>query len=401
MARHRAPGRWLCQFGPPWTPAAACGRAGDLCMAQHFLHSKESRNFAKALNRVTEDESESYLALCRWGPGSKQVCPGCGVLRKHYRRKKRRRWRCAEIACRHEFSVTSGTPFHGHKLTFKEILLLIFAFTTNANGASLLQVSRRLGLTPKSVQANFGKIREVLIHGLDLTPMTGTVHVDGGHFCGKPRKPNRKIPVPKDAIAKRYGKKKPANTTKPWIEMGMTKPNYLRLAQKRVVIVFTEAGKLGEGSRRSIPIVCRRECDEHVFPLMKAFVRQDAIVMTDESGAYNGFTALGIEHHQVKHSEMFSTSEGVNDNMCETFFSRMRRAEYGTYHGYRPKYLQDYAIEHSWRDDNRRVAQEELVRKLTGQMFGSGKSTWWRGYWQGNNRSEELTAEWFLAKAVA
>ena len=401
MARHRAPGRWLSQFGPPWTPAAACGRAGVLCMAQHFLHSKESRNFAKALNRVSEDESESYLALCRWGPGNKQVCPGCGVLRKHYRRKKRRRWRCAEIACRHEFSVTSGTPFHGHKLTFKEILLLIFAFTTNANGASLLQVSRRLGLTPKSVQANFGKIREVLIHSLDLTPMTGTVHVDGGHFCGKPRKPNRKIPVPKDAIAKRYGKKKPANTTKPWIEMGMTRPNYLRLAQKRVVIVFTEAGKLGEGSRRSIPIVCRRECDEHVFPLMKAFVRQDAIVMTDESGAYNGFTALGIEHHQVKHSEMFSTSEGVNDNMCETFFSRMRRAEYGTYHGYRPKYLQDYAIEHSWRDDNRRVAQEELVRKLTGQMFGSGKSTWWRGYWQGNHRQGELTAEWFLAKAAA
>ena len=245
VERHRAPGRWLSQLGPPRTPVAAYGRAGDLCMAQHFFHSKESRNFAKTLNRMTDEESESYLALCRWGPGDEQVCPGCGVVRRHYRRKKRRRWRCAEIACRHEFSVTSGTPFHAHKLTFREIVQVLFAFTTNANGASYLQISRRIGLTPKSVQANFGKIREVLVHGLDLTQMTGTVHVDGGHFCGKPRKPNHKMRMPKDAIAKRYGKKKTKSTDKPWIEMGMTKRNYDRLAQKRVVIVFTESENSG------------------------------------------------------------------------------------------------------------------------------------------------------------
>ena len=34
-----------------------------------------------------------------------------------------------------------------------------------------------------------------------------------------------------------------------------------------------------------------------------------------------------------------STMEGINENMAESFFARVRRGEYGVHHGYRPRYL--------------------------------------------------------------
>lgn len=368
-------------------------------MSQHFLHSKEARNLSKTVNGMTEEQAEAFLASARWGSqGEQQTCPSCGSHRRHYRRLKRRRWRCAESACQHEFSVTSGSSFHSHKLSFREIVALVVTFVCGAKGVSILDASRRLGLTPKTIQANFGKVREVLVNTLDLTPMGGIVHVDGGHFGGKPRKANRRLPMPPNALAVRFGKKKPENAEKPWISAGMTRRNWERRAYKRVVIAISQGGNAGKGSQRTIPIVCRRESDDEVLPLVKKFILRDAIVMTDESGAFTRFSAL-FEHYTVAHSKEFSTSEGVNDNMCETFFSRVRRAEYGTYHGYRPKYLQDYAIEHGWREDVRRIPQAEAVSGLLRKLLREAKSAWWRGYWQGRHRAGELDAEFFLRRA--
>src|SRR5215469_10825564 len=102
-------------------------------MAQHSLHSKESRSFAPVVYDLTEETAELLLAKVRWDSEDKQACPHCGVFRKHYRRAKRRRWRCAE--CAHEFSVTSGTPLDSHKISFKKIVMAALTFANNVKGA--------------------------------------------------------------------------------------------------------------------------------------------------------------------------------------------------------------------------------------------------------------------------
>jgi len=146
-------------------------------MAQHHLHSKEARNFARTVKGITNEQAEAMMAKIRWGSESSQACPHCCSFRPHYRRHHRTRWRCA--ACAREFSVTTGTALHGHKLPLSDIVHMACQFASGANGLSILSLTRHTGMTPKSAQTNLGKVREALVNSTDLTPMKGVVHVDG------------------------------------------------------------------------------------------------------------------------------------------------------------------------------------------------------------------------------
>ncbi|WP_243043135.1 IS1595 family transposase [Dyella sedimenti] len=362
-------------------------------MAQHHLHSKEARNFAPFVLRMSENEAENLLAEIRWGSPSMQVCPWCGVMRKHYRKHKRRRWCCAD--CNRDFSVTSHSLLHGHKLSFKQLVLAALMFANKVKGSTLLLMSRDLGITPKTCQVLAGKIRESFLKNIDLAPLDGIVHMDGGYFCGKPRKPNCRIKMPADAIAKRFGRKKIQNTAKPWIEAGMTRENWERRADKRTVISICSSAGRGNGSARTMAFVCRSENAADVKRIAEKFITPGSIVMTDEGGAYGALSGLW-EHYWVPHAERFSTPEGVSNNMAETFNSRLRRGEYGAFHGFRPKYLQDYAAEFAWRETNRKLSQRDQVLTILRGLLTQGKSEWWRGYWQGHHRKEELGLDYFL-----
>lgn len=364
-------------------------------MAQHHLHSKEARNFAPVVLSMSEDAAENLLAETRWGSACMQVCPWCGVMRKHYRRRKRRRWRCAE--CNGEFSVTTHSPLHSHKLTFKQLVLVALMFANKVKGATLLLMSRDLGISPKTCQVIAGKIRESFLKDMDLRPLDGVVHMDGGYFCGKPRKPIRKIKMPADAIAKRFGRKKIQNTSEPWIEAGMTRKNWMKQADKRVVISLCSSAGHKNGSARTLAFVCRSENSADVKRIAEKLISPGSIVMTDESGAY-GVLSSWWEHYVVQHSREFSTSEGVSNNMAETFNSRLRRGEYGAFHGFRPKYLQDYAAEFAWRETSRKLSQRNQVLEILRRLLAPGKSEWWRGYWQGNHRKHELGLDYFLSR---
>lgn len=363
-------------------------------MAQHILCSSEGRNFAREVRNLTPDSAEFLCAQVRWGSATEQACPRCGVFRKHYRRKKRKTWRCAD--CAHEFSVTSGSLLDGHKLPLTEIISWILASDAGVKGQSLLEVSRHIGCTPKTAQVMIGKTREAHIRAVDLTPMKGIVHMDGGYFGGKPRKTNRRRRVSREAIAVRFGKKLPRDVSRPWVDAGMTHRNWQKRLNKRAVISVCEAGEMGTGSKRVLAFVCgRSEGAEDIARLATHLVHPRAMVMTDESPAYNVLDATH-EHYFVSHRDEYSSAEGVSDNMCETFFSRMRRAEYGIFHGYRPKYLQDYVTESAWRESNRQLSQRDRVLEILKRLLTASRSRWWRGYWQGHHRDHELTLDDFL-----
>ncbi|GGA46591.1 IS1595 family transposase [Dyella nitratireducens] len=340
-------------------------------MAQHHLHSKEARNFASFRRSMTEEEAESLLAEVRWGSKDMQMCPKCGVVYRHYRKHRRRRWRCSKCTC--EFSVTSGSALHSHKIPFKVIIEAVFEFVNHVKGAAILQMSRQLGLTPKTCQVFEGKIREFLVKCTDLTPLQGTVHMDGAYFCGKPRKPNRKIKMPAEAIAKRFGSKKIQNTSRPWIEMGMTQQNWRRQADKRVVMSLCASAGKGNGSARVLAFVCHSENAVDIKNLAARLLTPGTIVMTDEHAAY-GVLSGPYEHYSVCHAEEFCTAEGVCNNMSETFNSRARRAQFGVHHGFRPKYLQDYMSESAWRETNRKLSQRDQVLEILRVLLSTGKS---------------------------
>jgi hypothetical protein len=95
-------------------------------------------------------------------------------------------------------------------------------------------------------------------------------------------------------------------------------------------------------------------------------------------------------HKTVQHSLEYSTIDGVNDNQAESFFSRLWRYVLGVGLRVEPKYLKDIAVEMAWREDMRRETEGEKLRCLLKASFRYGLSVWWRGYWQGHHRPDEL-----------
>ena len=69
-------------------------------------------------------------------------------------------------------------------------------------------------------------------------------------------------------------------------------------------------------------------------------------------------------------------------NQAESFFSRLRRAEIGTHHHIRGRYLHQYAGEMAWREDHRQISNGEQYLAVTSAALAHPVSRNWKGYWQ-------------------
>ncbi|MGH8109978.1 MAG: IS1595 family transposase [Arenimonas sp.] len=371
-------------------------------MAQHQRLGPDARNItASHLLALTKDEITQLFMEARWGNVDKQMCPHCGTLDKHYERRIQRRyarrptsstgtnpqWTCRH--CFNIFSITSGTLFDQTRLPLRTIVLGIVLVLGAANGMSNLALSSHLGVTPKTAFLFQHRLREAMADDPPLEKFTSVAQMDGGYFCGKPVKPNRKMRVSKEQLKRRWGKKPVGETEKPWVAMGMTRTNYEKRANKRTVLVVTHSDNVtGAGSRQVAVAVSRGENETAIRHLANQHIEHGALVMTDEAVAYSVLDS-NWEHATVSHSEEFCTAEGVNDNHCEAFFSRLRRAEYGIYHGFRPLYLHLYAWEAAWRHNQRRMPKRDQVVRLLSKCLTMRPSARFRGYHAGKGVRKE------------
>ena len=90
--------------------------------------------------------------------------------------------------CGKQFSVTSGTTFHGRKLPMRDYLMAIAIFANAAKGLSALQLGRDLDVSYKTAFVLAHKLREAM--GADQAKYSpkGHVEIDGAYFGGH-RKP--------------------------------------------------------------------------------------------------------------------------------------------------------------------------------------------------------------------
>jgi hypothetical protein len=78
----------------------------------------------------------------------------------------------------------------------------------------------------------------------------------------------------------------------------------------------------------------------------------------------------------------YNSHDGACTNQAESFFSRIRRAEIGMHHHIAGKYLDSYAAEMAWRENNRRISNGEQYLIATNAALTSPVSRQWKGYWQ-------------------
>ena len=126
------------------------------------------------MNRL-DSEADAYLLLeeLRWA--GRAICPHCGEDERCFflrpangvsRRTRtgseseRRVWKCG--SCRKQFSVLTGTIFHGTKIPVRTWLLVVFEMCASKNGVAAKEIERKYDLTNKSGWFMLHRIREAM-----------------------------------------------------------------------------------------------------------------------------------------------------------------------------------------------------------------------------------------------
>jgi hypothetical protein len=322
-------------------------------MSQHFLLSAAARTLSlSAVARISDEEAHAKFVEIRWADnGGQPYCPKCGSVHV-WAIPSRKLWQCAEKGCRKMFSVTSATIFASRKRPIRDYLLAIAIFVNGAKGHSALQLSRDLDCQYKTAFVLAHKLREALgseVHNPNQPELAGTVEVDGLYAGGHVKPENKK----EDRKDRRLAEE--------------------QSGKRQVVAVARERGG------RTLPFVVPRE--GAAVDLVRQHVASGTIVHADESAAWDRLHA-SYETLRVNHSREFMGDDGACINQAESFFSRLRRSEYGVHHRISGRYLYQYANEMAWREDHRREPNGAHWRRMTSAALRHPKSEIWRGYWQ-------------------
>jgi hypothetical protein len=151
----------------------------------------------------------------------------------------------------------------------------------------------------------------------------------------------------------------------------------LRLAEnqtgkRRCVVVMRER------AGRVLPFVVPAE--DAGAPLVEQMVEKGSTIHADEAPHWDRFH-VRFDTKRITHSKAYSEG-GACTNQAESFFSRMRRSEIGVHHRISGKYLDAYANESAWRENNRRISNGPQFNLLIGLAAKMPPSARWAGYWQ-------------------
>ena len=142
--------------------------------------------------------------------------------------------------------------------------------------------------------------------------------------------------------------------------------------KRQVVVVARERGG------KTVTMVFGSEDESLSF--IKGRVDRASTVHADEAAAWNGLHAR-FAMKRINHQEAYSL-DGACTNQAESFFARLRRAQWGQHHRISGKYLTRYAAEMAWREDNRRESNGEQFRTVGFRAAALPPSVDWCGYWQ-------------------
>lgn len=140
---------------------------------------------------------------------------------------------------------------------------------------------------------------------------------------------------------------------------------------------------------RTLPVVVAKEADGITF--IRQHVMPGTVIHADE-GAGWGRLHAHYEMRRTNHSIAHSVG-GACTNQAESFFSGLRRAEFGQHHHISGEYLIQYAREMAWKEDNRWVANGEQHRAVTAAALGHPVSRLWAGYWQKRRHCPQFMVE--------
>ena len=92
--------------------------------------------------------------------------------------------------------------------------------------------------------------------------------------------------------------------------------------------------------------------EDEAVAAVRERVAPGSTLYADEAATWDALHAR-FDVRRINHTAAYSTDE-ANTNQAESYFARLRRAEWGRHHRISGKYLDAYAREMAWREDTRR-----------------------------------------------
>lgn len=256
-----------------------------------------------------KDIAREYLESIRWPEGP--VCPHCGC----YERISRITGKSARPGlmfcgdCRKQFTVTTGTVFHGSHVPLNKWVLTAHLMCASKKGISAHQIHRMIGVTYKTAWFMCHRIREAMKEDGGLMGQGGgTVEVDETNWGNQSGKP----------VRRGYG-------------------------HKMTIVTLVERG--GRARSQHVPAVNGAT----LAPIMKEQLASDAHLMTDEARVYTSIGKNYASHGVVQHGIYEYVRGEVHSNTIEGFFSILKRGLVGTYHHVGEQHLKRYACEFDFR----------------------------------------------------
>ncbi|GAB3656409.1 IS1595 family transposase [Ramlibacter alkalitolerans] len=349
------------------------------------------------LEKLTELQAVELLAKHFWGSATEMPCPHCGTIDTHYWRRREMRWKCK--CCDKTFSVTSGTPFAGHKLPLLKILKITVSWINGASGKPALQLMRDWRVAYGTAFTICHRLRESLVRGHNTGIVCGVHEMDGLDVLGR----NHAAKRGKPQVVKSTGKKEfPKHLLKDEQAAGFVgpakPPKWDKKANqhpdRRILLVTRLRGRSkGMGAVATFVAVAITESAKAVFTLARRHASAESAIMSDEDPSYAAFGSYFAAHETVNHSETFSRDGRISNNLAESFNMRMKRLIRGVYLNVSQKYLADYGCEAAWREDVRELPTSRKLGHLLSMVGRVGVSLWWCGFSHGQHRGHELTVD--------
>jgi len=331
-------------------------------------------NIGKLSERL-QTEADAYLLMEQMRWGDRPVCPHCDSERVHFlnpengttrktrtgNKSERRVWFCG--ACRKQFSVLTGTVFHGTKISLRKWLFVVFEMVSSKNGVAAREIERKYGLTNKTAWFMLHRVREAMQQGPLASMMSGTVIADETWIGGRER--NRPVSkrTPKGGFAAEPMRIVPGSGAKGSTSRGP-------LGNKTIVLTLIDRDR-GQAHSRIIPDVTGATLRKTIAERVDM---PNTTLHTDEAKGYKTIASEFAAHETVNHAQdeyaRYENGAVITSNHAESYFSQLKRSLDGTHHHVSREHLGRYLAEFDYRYSTRKLSDTARMNRLMGQVGG-------------------------------
>ncbi len=317
----------------------------------------------KYLADHVQDEHDAYVLLedLRWH--GTPICSHCGHDKAYFLKPRngvargtgmpkadgkrtqsvRRLWKCAK--CRKQFSVLTGTIFHGTKISIRTWLTVMVQMSSAKNGISGREIERMHDLTPETAWYMLHRLREAMKREPLVGLLSGVIAADETWIGGKPKNKHQQ--------------------GKPRFQGGRGRAGY---PKDKTAVLSLVNKTTGEVRSRIIP-------DITGATLRDALVEQiDTSTSTLHTDAATAYREVGEKfaggHEWVDHHSAEYVRGDVTSNQAEGYFSQLKRSIDGTHHHVSTAHLHRYLAEFDYRYTTRKLSDSARLERMVDQAGG-------------------------------